>query len=172
MPDWRLRRAGPDDAAAVALVSGSTFLETYAGMLPGRDIVAHCGRNGADAYAGFAADPRVVLTVAEHPDGGAPVGFTLLAPPDLPIGVGPDDLELRRIYALATTYGTGLGWALMTRAIEDARGLGAKRLLLGMNKLNHRAHTFYERQGFAVIGERIFVVGDTPNQDFILARAI
>ncbi|HEX8484979.1 GNAT family N-acetyltransferase [Sphingomonas sp.] len=173
MTGWQLRRAAAADAAAVALVANATFLETYAGMLPAADIVAHCAvKNSVEAYAVWAEDAGSVLTIAEHPRGSAPIGFSLLTLPDLPISLEPGDRELRRIYALATTYGAGLGWALIVRAIEDARNCGATRVLLGMNKLNLRAHAFYERQGFAAIGERKFIVGNTVNDDFILARTV
>jgi diamine N-acetyltransferase len=113
-----------------------------------------------------------VLTLAEHPDGGAPVGYTLLTPPDLPLPIGPQDIELRRIYTLDLTRGTGLGSALMARAITDARTLGHTRLLLGVLATNTRARSFYERQGFALAGERRFLVGRSWYDDVVYARGV
>lgn len=172
-PGWRLRRAGAGDAAALSLVASATFLETFAGLLDGRDIVAHCGeKSSAAAFAAWLTDDGCRAVLAELDVGGAPVGYTLLTPPDLPIDTGADDIELKRIYTLGRTHGAGLGAALMTRAIDDARAMRRTRLLLGVYGGNKRAQRFYEKHGFAVAGTRRFRIGATLHDDLIYARAI
>ena len=171
--DWRLRRALPEDAAAVSLVASAAFLEAFAGILPGADIVAHCAANNAPArFAAWAADRNSVVTLAEHPDGAAPVGYVLLTGPDFPVPTGPEDIELKRIYTLAGTHGTGLGPALMDQALVDARALGRTRMLLGVHPGNMRARRFYERHGFRVIGERNFKVGNLTMRDPVYALGL
>jgi ribosomal protein S18 acetylase RimI-like enzyme len=171
--DWRLRRATAADAPAVAMVAAASFLETFAGILPGQDIVAHCTRNSSAAkFAGWADDPASVVTLAEHPEGAAPVGYTLLTTPDLPVAPLDGDLELRRIYALSITRGTGLGRRLMVQAIADTRALAKTRLLLGVLGTNRVARAFYEREGFTLVGERRFNVGAGWYDDVIYARAL
>ena len=173
MTMWRLRRASPADAPAVALVAGASFLGTFAGVLDGADIVAHVATNSSAAkFAAWSLSPDSVITVAEHPDGGAPVGYTLMTTPDFPIQTGDGDIELRRIYTLPLAQGTGLGTALMTRAIDDARAMGRGRLLLGVLGKNLRARAFYERHGFDVVGRRQYRVGSALCDDFIYARAL
>ncbi|MGJ3626486.1 GNAT family N-acetyltransferase [Sphingomonas sp. MMS24-JH45] len=130
-------------------------------MLDGDDIVAHVARNSsAEAFARYLA-AGAIATLGEAADGGAPLGYTLLTEPDLPVEPQAGDIELKRIYALFPTHGTGLGPALMARAIEDARAAGHRRMLLGVYGGNSRAQRFYERQGFAVVGTRRFLVGAT-----------
>jgi len=171
--DWRLRRAGADDAPALAAVAAATFLETFAGVLTGPDILAHVARNSsAVKFAGWAESPDSAVTIAEHPSGGAPVGYALMTPPDFPIDMQDGDVELRRIYALSLTRGTGLGHALMARAVEDALALGGRRMLIGVLGTNRRARDFYEREGFVLFGERRFLVGDTWHDDVVYGRAI
>lgn len=158
--EWRLRRAEPADAAALSLVASATFLETYADEISGENMVAHCAAKCSPAFfAGWLAAPDHHLTIAEHANSGAPLGYTALTPPDLPIAGGAELIELRRIYVLLPAIGGGLGSALMARAIVDARALGNTRLALGVNPRNTRARAFYERHGFQVIGEREFQVG-------------
>jgi GNAT superfamily N-acetyltransferase len=170
---WRLRRASPEDAPAVALVAAASFLTTFAGILDGADIVVHVAKNSStERFAEWAADAASVVTLAEHPVGAAPIGYTLLTTPDLPLDIGEGDIELRRIYTLPAAYGSGLGAALMTRAIDDARTLGRTRLLLGVYGGNARARRFYERQGFAVAGRRQYQVGATLCDDFIYTRPL
>lgn len=168
-----MRRAGPVDAAALSLVASAAFLETYPGVLSAADMIAHCHANNSVAkIEGWTTDPASIVTIAEHPVGAAPLGYTLLTAPDFPIPVGPEDIELRRIYTLAPTHGTGLGDALIERAIADAGELGRARLLLGVHPGNIRARRFYERHGFAVIGERVFQVGDQRFTDPVYARTL
>jgi ribosomal protein S18 acetylase RimI-like enzyme len=170
---WSLRRALPEDAGAAALIAGASFLETFAGVLPGADIVEHCSKNSsATAFADWIAHPRAIVTLAEHARGAAPVGYTLLTPPDLPVRLDDTDVELRRIYTLSPARGTGLGSALMALAIADAVSLGAGRLLLGVLGANARACDFYERQGFVIAGERRYLVGSSWYDDLVYARAL
>lgn len=170
---WRLRRAEPGDAPALSLVAAATFLETFAGIIAGPDMVHHCTVNSSPAkFDGWIADGACVATLAEHPDGGAPVGYSLLVPPDLPIDTDAHDIELRRIYALSLTRGTGLGHRLMAMAIDEARALGRRRMLLGVLGINRVARAFYEREGFALAGTRQFQVGDTLYDDVVYARSL
>jgi ribosomal protein S18 acetylase RimI-like enzyme len=39
-------------------------------------------------------------------------------------------------------------------------------------QINLRAITFYERAGFARVGEQTFMLGDDPQTDFVLARPV
>lgn len=171
--DWRLRRAEAADAAACSLIAGATFLEAFAGILDGPDIVAHvAGKSNAASFAALIDDPASVVTLAEASVGGAPLGYSVLTTPDLPVPAAEGDIELKRIYALFPTHGTGLGPALMERAFADARALGRRRILLGVYGGNQRAQRFYTKQGFTVVGERRFLVGSTWHDDLIFARAL
>lgn len=168
--DYPLRRATTGDAGALSLVAGATFLETFAAMLPGADIVAHCAAKSSPAtFAEWLADDRSVVVLAEHPVTGAPVGYTVLTAPDLPLATGRTDIEIKRIYTLGMTHGSGLGQALMTRALTDTAALDCTRMLLGVHPENTRARRFYERAGFRVIGERVFQVGAQRITDPIYA---
>ncbi len=173
MTDWRLRRASVEDAPAAALVAGASFLATFAGILDGVDIVAHVTKNSApETFAAWVRDPGSVVTLADHPIGSAPVGYSVLTAPDVPIVTDPDDIELRRIYTLPLAQGTGLGSRLMAQAVADAVAMGKRRLLLGVLGRNARARAFYERHGFELVGTRQYRVGSTLCDDVIYARAL
>ena len=60
----------------------------------------------------------------------------------------------------------------MARALEDAAAARRNRVLLGVWDQNTRARSFYERQGFKVIGARQFMVGTTLHDDPVYARAV
>ncbi|MCZ8130294.1 MAG: GNAT family N-acetyltransferase [Steroidobacteraceae bacterium] len=174
MGDWAIRRAEADDADRLALVGAATFLETFAGVLEGSAIVQHCARrHSVEAYAAFLADAGTRAWLAEASIGRAPVGYALLARPDLPgAAPGQGDVELQRIYLLSRYHGQGLGAALMACAVDAARELRARRLMLGVFSGNERAIGFYRRQGFTDVGVRRFRVGDREYDDVVLARDV
>ncbi|MGO1001486.1 GNAT family N-acetyltransferase [Lysobacter sp. CA196] len=167
----RVRRADADDAGALALVGAASFLETFAGILHGRDIVEHCRQQHTHAvYADWLIDPGAALWLAETAEGAAPVGYALLTPPKLPLpDLGEGDLELKRIYLLSRFHGGGVGRELMQQAVAEARARGARRLLLGVYAGNAKALAFYARSGFEQVGERRFQVGGNSYGDAILA---
>ena len=151
----------------MALVGSATFLESYALVLRGRDLVAHCAKaHTPEHYAWWLADPEVALWVAEAGD-EVVVGYAALTPPDLP-EARPDDLELRRIYVLAPFKGGGTGRAFVEAVAEEAHRRGAGRLTLGMYGGNHAALAFYTRVGFRPIGTRTFTVGEQVCDDLVL----
>ena len=168
--DWRIREAGAEDAAALALVGGATFLETFAGVLLGEAIVAHCARvHAAEAYRRD-LEGGAKAWLAETANGAAPVGFALIGEPDLPTSRA-GDVELKRIYLLSRFHGGGAGAALMHAAVQSASARG-DRLLLGVYAGNARAIAFYRRRGFAPIARRKFEVGGTLYDDIVFAKPL
>ncbi|MDX3885795.1 MAG: GNAT family N-acetyltransferase [Sphingomonas sp.] len=171
--DWTIRQASAGDADRLALIGAATFLETFAGVLDGTAIVAHCQcEHGPDAYRRHLA-AGCHAWLAEAKPGGAPVGFALAGAANLPGGAADgSDIELKRIYALSRFHGSGIGAALMRQAVDHAAGLGARRLLLGVYAGNARARAFYAKSGFTQIADRRFRVGDREYDDVVLARPV
>lgn len=166
-----LRRCGPDDAPALSLIGQATFLESYAGIIPGTDILAHCARQHAvSLYDDWLAAPKAPLWLAELD--GAPIGYAGLAAPDLPVAIDASDVELKRIYVFSKFQAQKVGYQLMEAASAEARTLGFGRVLLGVAKFNTRALAFYQRSGFAIVGERRFEVGANVYDDHVMARAL
>jgi diamine N-acetyltransferase len=170
--EWRVRKAGQDDIARLALVGAATFLETFAGLLEGDAIVAHCAReHGVDAYRALLSPERSAAWLVEAAEGGAPLGYALVAPSGL-VQAQADDLELKRIYSFSRLHGSGAGAVLMARAVGHAEATGARRLLLGVFKGNLRAIAFYRRHGFDPVGDRRFRVGSRDYEDVVLAKRL
>jgi ribosomal protein S18 acetylase RimI-like enzyme len=166
---WRVRPAGVEDAEALALVGAATFLESYAGVVDGAGIVAHCaGQHSADAYRAYFAKGAEAW-LAEVEPGSAPVGYALLCRPELE-QAQPGDIELKRIYLFSRFHGRGIAAALMDAVV--AASAGHARLLLGVKDDNHRALSFYRKHAFETIGTRRFDVGGKTYDDFVLARAL
>lgn len=161
------------DDRALALLGSATMLETYAELVDGPDIVAHCeNRHAVAVYRAWLADPQVVIWIAETIRRNA-VGYLVLTPATLPDDAAhPRDLEVQRIYVLSRYHGAGVGHLLMSRAIEESVQRRARAMVLGVLKRNTRAVAFYHRQGFREIGTRVFQVGSARFDDFVLGREV
>jgi len=173
MTDFRIRPATPQDAEALSQIGAATFLESYTEIIDGPDMVAHCTRQHYSAvYGKYLADPACSVWIAEYAATGAPVGYAVNCPPDLPVANQPGDVELKRIYVFSRFHGARIGPRLMEAALEDARARGAPRLLLGTYQDNHRAVAFYKRHGFELIGTRQFQVGTKLFDDIVLGKPL
>ena len=173
-PEILIRPCLPGDEHALALVGQATFLETFAGLLAGPDIIAHCANAHAAAlYRDWLADPDYQLWLVETRQGRAPVGFMVVAPARLPLpDLSPRDREIKRIYMLGKFQGGGTGKKLVAEALAHARASHAARLLLGVYAGNAAAIGFYERVGFGKLGSRQFDVGGQSYDDNIMGMSV
>ena len=169
--DYSLRECAPGDEEALALVGAASFLEAFAGILHGENILAHCRKQHAvQKYRVWLDAEDASVCIAEV--NAAPVGYAVVCPPDLPIEIRADDIELKRIYLLHRFQGCGIGTALMNWALEQARARRMRRVLLGVYAGNDGALSFYARAGFEQVGRRSFQVGEQICEDLILARGV
>lgn len=168
-----LRQAHPGDEAALSLVGQASFLEAFASVLDGNDIVQHChNQHAAEKYHAWLTDGYSVTWLAETAT-KAPVGYLVLTRPDLPLPeIGPTDLEVKRVYLLHRFQGGGIGGRLMNAARAHAETTGCRRLLLGVYARNDAAIGFYRRLGYSDVGTRSFKVGSNLYHDLILALAL
>jgi diamine N-acetyltransferase len=166
-----LRRATAGDAGKLALIGAASFLETFANDHPG-DATVNFIRDyhSESAWAATLAKPDVAVWIVEEV-AGCPIGYAVLSPGSLP-GTTPQDAELKRIYVLSRWHGTGIGRDLFDVAEAEARARGAARLVLSVYTRNVRAIRFYEKQGFATIGEATFAQFPVEFADNVLAKML
>lgn len=168
-----IRRAQIGDEHALSLVGQATFLETFSGVLDGAAITRHCRTaHSPSHYLNWLGDARSAVWLAGAVPGDAPVGYVVVAAPDLPGADVARDLELKRIYLLGRYQGGGLGKRLLGEAVGHARNVGAARLLLGVYAGNHSAIAFYQKQGFVHFADRQFVVGGIRYDDHVMSLAL
>ena len=164
-PNIAIREASVADAARLSLVADATFLETFAGMIDGEALVAHCAHHHAVDHLRERLGGGARAWLAELD--GAPVGYAMLVAPELE-AAGPGDIELKKIYLLSRFHGGDTAARLLECVIAGAKGYS--RLLLGVKDDNRRAIGFYAKHGFRQIATRRFDVGGTLYDDVVLAR--
>jgi GNAT superfamily N-acetyltransferase len=139
-----IRQATPVDAEALGHLHLDVWDDAYTGLMPQqllddrREKVAE----RIERWRDILTSGEGTTYVAAGPDGL--IGFASAGSgrdPDLDL-----EVELTALYVRATSWGTGVGHALLTEAIGD--GPSYLWVLAG----NDRAIRFYERQGFALDG--------------------
>lgn len=141
-PGTRIRRAGPDDLAAILaldrglrrhLVAAPTFL-----VLPGRQDPA--------VVAGRLADPATATFLAE--EAGAPVAFLRVGPPGDDIATlvrDPGTASIDGAFTREGRRGAGIAAALLGAAARWARDRDALRLGVDFESANLLAVRFWTR---------------------------
>ncbi|WP_245862811.1 GNAT family N-acetyltransferase [Georgenia soli] len=180
-----VRPGRPDDAGALAELAAVTFPLACPPHLDEDDVAQFVATHlGPEHFAAYLADEeRYRVVVAEGPD--APVGYTLLVLPltsDEPPSA--DDVaalvtarpaaELSKCYVLPDLQGSGLAGALLTATLRTAAahrvdGEPVAAVWLGTNRANRRAQRSYARHGFVTLGTRRFRVGESLEEDLVMA---
>ena len=185
-PAATLRRATPDDAAALAAFAARTFRETYAppaGPCDPADVEAYVAGHFAPALqAAELADPRLRVLVAESAAGLA--GYAVVRMGARPGGA--DDYvaepgeaaaaltaaataELARLYVDRPWHGQGVAAALFDAARAEAAAAGAGALWFSVYQRNPRAVAFYRKRGAQAIATATFTMGREVQHDWLLA---
>jgi len=83
----------------------------------------------------------------------------------------PDVVKLHKCYLLPEMHGHGYGSLLLQHCEQAVRQLGARRLILAVNKNNTKAVAAYQRNGFVVAESVITDFGDGfVMDDYIMAK--
>lgn len=170
--DVRIRAAGVADVRELADLGTRTFLEAYGATNDPADLASYI----ADTYtehllAQAIARPEVTYLIAEV--GGRAVGFAKLVYGSRTTAVDAvHPAELEQLYVEGGRHGGGLGTALLTACLNQAREHGCDLVWLGVWEHNPRAIGFYERTGFARVGSHSFRLGAQRQTDLLMAISL
>jgi GNAT superfamily N-acetyltransferase len=164
-----IRRAGVEDAEALAALGARTFVDTFGRLYPPEDLQSFLAKayTGA-AFGWFLEQPGQAMWIAEaegQPVGYAHAGACALPHPEVTPACG----EVKRLYVSKDRQGAGLGGHLLEVALDWLEAPG-RRLWIGVWSENLGAQRLYARYGFSKVGEYEFPVGNTRDHEFILRR--
>jgi diamine N-acetyltransferase len=171
MTGLRFRQATNADAGALAGFMERNFRATYGHCsTPANIDAAVLEYYGLPAQQRQLADPSRWHLLAESDDGEllghAQVHFGGPAP----AAVHPlPAAEVTRFYVDAVAHGRGVAQRMLREVERCARQRGIASLWLSVWKDQPQAVRFYEKSGFAPVGELVFVVGDDPKDDWLMA---
>lgn len=169
-PAVAIRRGTPADATLLTALGAKTFRDTYAADAPAGDLTTFIAATFRhDLVAAALEDPDQSYLVAAV--AGVDVGYALLRDES-------DGAEHGRALVLGLLYvdepfqGCGVGAALMSASIAQARRDGYQTLRLTVWEHNARAIGFYGRWGFRTIGETSFLLGREEQRDLVMALRV
>jgi ribosomal protein S18 acetylase RimI-like enzyme len=163
------RNATPKDGPELDAMARAVWLETFGQSGSAEDIALYLAKAyGADGdLVRHLSDPDHRFRLAT--ENGRIVGYAKLSRPWLPAGMfGPKSLQLSQLYTVQAVRGAGVAATLMDWTIETARADGSDELLLTVWEHNQRAIRFYEKIGFAHIGDYEFPMGKQVDRDLIM----
>ena len=80
--------------------------------------------------------------------------------------------KLHKLYVMPKLHGKGLGKALLDFVTDAVLSLGATTLRVNMNRHN-KAKTFYERNGFKIVGEEDIDIGNNYfMNDYVMEKKL
>jgi len=153
-----VRKAGTEDAAAIAVVHVEAWRETYRGIVPDDFLKNLSLQRRTDQWVSMLADEGNVYHrafVAEMD--GQIVGFSNFGlAREVDLGF---DGELFAIYILRMAHKQGIGRLLVEGAVRGLRELGCRSMLVWVLKDNP-ARGFYECLGGRYVTEKPIEIGD------------
>jgi diamine N-acetyltransferase len=85
----------------------------------------------------------------------------------------PGVIKLHKLYLLPEWHGRGLGSRLLEHCEQQARAVGAQRLILAVNQRNSQARAAYQRNGFVILASVLTDIGGGFfMDDFIMTKAL
>lgn len=165
-----IRRATPEDAAALADLGRVTFIDAFGHLYTPEDLHAFIDDSHSIAsYQRALANPAYALWLAERD--GVAIGYAQAGPCGLPHAEAlPGDGELKRLYLLPNAQNSGVGVALLETTLAWLERDGPRTLWISVWSENYGAQRFYGRHGFEHAGEYEFIVGEQRDREFIYRR--
>jgi ribosomal protein S18 acetylase RimI-like enzyme len=166
-----LRRATPQDAAALSDIGAATFSETFGHLYPPEDLGAFLAKTySLESSQALLADTRVGVWFASTAN-APPAAFVVAGPCKLPVpALEPTAGEVRLLYVRRAFQNQRLGAWLLEAALEWLLAQHRAPVYVGVWSENLGAQRFYARYGFEKVGEYYFPVGNTRDLEFILKR--
>jgi len=167
-----VRNADASDAGRLAQLGEVTYRSHFTAIWSQQRLEAYIAAEyGLAALQRSLQDSGSAWLIAELDS--APIGFAKLNW-DRPLPTDPErsGAELQKIYLRAEQTGKGWGGALLQAVIERARARGDRLLWLDVLKSNAGARAFYERHGFALLGEIPFATDLQEIGMCVMAREI
>lgn len=167
-----IRRGKVTDAAMLAELGARTFSETFAVDNSAEDMSDYLAAAFSTAQqSAELADASSLFLIAET--NGVAVGYAMLRSGTALDNIqGGRPIEIVRLYVLQERLGSGVGAALMQECIHEAKLQGYETLWLGVWEHNARAQAFYRKWNFHEVGTHIFQLGNDPQTDLLMQRAI
>lgn len=165
-----IRKAEISDANLLSVIASVTFYEAYFDTDEPDSIARYIVETyNSDQIKSELEDNNSTFFIPELESKA--VGFAKLRENSIPECLqGENTIELQRIYLVERVWRKGFGRILMEKCLETAKQKGFESLWLGTWEENVKARKFYEKLGFAKVGEYQYFYGDYLATNFVLKK--
>ena len=167
-----LRLATVADAEFIAHISHLTFNETFAKDNTKSNMDKFFKEQFTkEKLMGEVALKENTFLLAYH--GKQIVGYVKLNEGQVPKELSnPCAIEIERLYAIQKYIGKGVGKLLMNTSLIKARQMNKEVIWLGVWEKNDRAISFYQNWGFEKFADRIFLLGNDVQNDWLMKKLL
>ncbi|MFS4580853.1 N-acetyltransferase family protein [Phaeobacter sp. C3_T13_0] len=168
-PGLTLRVADMADASSLAALSIEVWIGTYLREgVSGFFADYALAELTAARFEMHLANPQEYFIVSQNKIGidgyirisrGSPAPVT-----------GCSDVEIKTLYVQPHHHGRGIGAALLRAGLAHCADVGVSDVWLASNAENVGAKGFYLSQGFARVGDTVFVIDDQSYLNDVFAR--
>ena len=161
-----------DDLLVLKDLSTSTFIESYFAYNTPENMRKYMGQYFSIAnLQKELSDANNHFAIAFLHD--EPAGYLKLSNSTQPAELGKvKAIEIERIYVTQKHQGKNIGASLMTYCINHAISHNYDTLWLGVWEHNTKAKNFYNKWGFEVFGDHIFLLGHDVQTDLLLKKTL
>jgi len=170
MSTLEIKKAAVKDLEALQLIGRQTFSETFAEVNSEENMIKYLEESFAD---------EKLTAELNHPDShfylaeldNKIIGYLKLNTGDAQTEKQDRNaLEIERIYVAKEFHGKKIAQALYAQALQTAAELKAGYIWLGVWENNHRAVSFYTKNGFIQFDTHIFRLGDDEQTDLLMKK--
>ncbi|HEY4209651.1 MAG TPA: GNAT family N-acetyltransferase [Puia sp.] len=152
-PSLSFRFADLDDINTIGFLAQQIWPVTYGEILPSAqlDYMLKLFYSPASLRKQMTEDRHRFVMVEDNDEA---IGFASWSPAEK-----PGTFKLHKLYVLTGRQGKGMGKAILHFVFDEVRARGGRALRLNVNRYN-KARQFYEKMGFAVVGEEDVPIGN------------
>ena len=161
-----IRPLAPHDVEAVCALAREIWRAHYPPIIGEAQTEYMLAQRYAREIVEAELDREDIRWVVAH-EGERMVGFASFH------AQGDGELKIDKLYVHPDRQRLGVGGALIGRACDLARSLGAASVVLAVNKRNHNAIAAYRKHGFAIREAVVKDIGEGfVMDDYVMARKV
>ncbi|WBV57449.1 GNAT family N-acetyltransferase [Chryseobacterium daecheongense] len=167
-----LNKAFPEDLDILQILGKETFSETFAASNSKEEMDLYLEKSfNKEKLTDELNNLESYFFIAWEEDN--PIGYLKLNSGTAQTELQDhSSLEIERIYVKSSHHGKKVGQLLYEKALNTAQELNKAYIWLGVWEENHRAVSFYKKNGFEEFDKHIFRLGNEEQTDLMMKKTL
>lgn len=172
MKPIEIKRISTNESIALQNISNKTFIETFAEANTPENMNSYINSEfSIEKLSAELINPNIEYYIASIEE--EIIGYLKLNYGTAQKVLRNENcIEIERIYVSKEFLGKQVGQLLLGKAIAIAKDKKLNFVWLGVWEKNYRAIRFYEKNGFVVFDNHLFILGDDKQNDYLMKLSI